>query len=86
LKNAETVEVAMPPKKGSTTKIGQTATAPAAKEFAGSGVEGQKGAPPAEEEKPAFDKAGASSLVTMRGGKPCRIWFRAGKEIGAEDA
>lgn len=37
------------------------------------------------EAKPAFDKASAEYNVQMRHGRPQRIWFREGKEIGAED-
>jgi hypothetical protein len=39
----------------------------------------------AEVKPPEFDKTGATCLVTIRNSKPFRIWFRAGKEIGAED-
>lgn len=34
----------------------------------------------------SFDKTGASSCIQMRHGKPMRIWFREGKEIGVENA
>lgn len=36
-------------------------------------------------EAPAtFDKDGATSIITMRDGQPTTVWFRDGKEIGAE--
>ena len=44
--------------------------------------------PPAEKSAGAvpFDTAGANHVVTIRNGKAVKVWFRDGKEIGAEDA
>jgi hypothetical protein len=75
---------------GKTDNIGKTNSDKKDKSFHGSGVEGQKGAGQGEEETegakaPAFDKEGATSVITHRDG-PKRVWFRDGKEIGVEDA
>ena len=66
----------MAAKKGRVAQVGQRTADPEKKEFAGSGVEGKKD----------LDTSGTSSVVTMRGGRTVRVWFRDGKEIGAEDA
>lgn len=56
------------------------------KDFAGSGVEGQKGADQTGEDQkpPVLDTEGATSIITHRDG-PKRVWFRDGKEIGVEN-
>lgn len=54
------------------------------KNFAGTGIEGQKGADDSAE-APAFDTEGATCVVTHRDGLK-RVWFRDGTEIGVEDA
>jgi len=41
---------------------------------------------PRTEPKQGFDTAGATHVVTMRDSKAVKVWFRDGKEIGAEDA
>lgn len=38
-----------------------------------------------EEVATSFDTAGATHVVTMRNGKPVKVWFKDGKELGVED-
>jgi len=40
----------------------------------------------AEIEPPADFREGASFVITMRDSKPTRVYYKDGKEVGAEDA
>ena len=55
---------------------------------AGSNTEGDDTPAPAENGAGAtpLDTAGANHVVTIRNSKAVKVWFRDGKEIGAEDA